>query len=1647
MNLPGYLRRRKPCGRFTYRLIFGLVIAGVSASQSHGQDIFTGAVDNEFNESGNWQAGLPAGFPDFGSNSVDIQVGGSASINVINLITGLSGLTNTTNFDNTFSSSAVEPGTFTFNSTAIINPGTGSFTFDIGVTGSSMTFDLENGGKITFKVSPTITGATTINNAVNSSMTADNVEVTFGGNVFSNNGGHFTASGVDGNFNFTSGLIASGNHVFELINDGTITIGSTSVIDGNVEFRNNNTPDASVFDFDSTGQFLINGDVTSSANGHFKTGGQFELQSSFIATGSQEFEFTEDGAAFEFNGTGGTTSFDGGEIRATSRASTENNKLIFEGAVSNGELSGEAAVLWSENGVQWVFKDDYTYSGKQTFNGDESENGTFTFEEFDTPLVMVFSGTPGLPIFEVEKTTVVFNRDVEVNADAELHANTEATYEFNGAVTSKNNAIYKVLGQGSAFQFNDEFNATGNQAFEGLSTQAQEGKRQFIFEEASFSGSGGVATFIDTGILIKKLTAETDYDFTIEGAEEDILLVTEIATFEGDHEIDLVNGTQFYIEGKTSFADAATIDVKGSGLFSAVGAAENNVTTGTGITTFNLEPTALDSESIEVQLGSEVSTVVLGGDLLFTSSGTSEDENAVVTLAGKFELSDDIEETTITSDLKDGGLLKITNNAFQELTAGTLDITSGEAEAIGGSSLGNGTIDVDLKSGTTLKLQPSSSSGGVIFSVKDLMGVSGSTLESMDAAGGGDLGATLRVASGTFAGTLRDGSSDSPLSLSSNTGEFTLTGTGEYTGTTDVFDSGVLVVSSAGSITDTGGITIRDTGTMEIEGGSVDVKEVTGSSNNGDVAVDSGGTLNIGASSTDPSGTLGGTLTAEGKMTIGGVVAAKGTSRTTITDDLTISSGGVLNVSDEAHFTSSKISGDSITIASNGALNIEGKGFVSATNNALVSGDLNIEGTNSAATPSFNAASVLIGSSGTATLTQGASLNITEALSLSGTLSIADQYSIVRAQSLAADSSSEITIAGNSELRIYDDVVMSENSSGTVTGPGKFRAGTLTLENSAQLSFAPSAGNEYPTVVITDGDLLVNAGTTFSGSANIDLQKTNSALKYAGDIRVGDVGASTGRMIISQGDLTALAGGKLTFGLSYDSVEAIGSQSYLEIQNSGVADFTGSDQIFIDVQKNPDHPNVNCYIPTNHEFVLIDAGGIVPAPPTTQDLSSISRVTPVAVLDSVTRTWDIQTETSGGRAKLYAQSPANYLGSDPADRSEQVLNTDEEIKVGNFLNSLIPVANEDPDGVVGDHLGALDTITSPDAYRAAVRHTQPVAVVSLINLAPQTQYFDVLRHEIHNEATNSGVGTPVPLRLFADPEMMVMQSDEQAIASTVRRTSRPKKNFAIIGRGFGRQLSTPTQGNVVGFDGNEYGGFGGIAFNLSKGMIIGVDLGYSVFSGNLKGGLGTERIGTLRAGPYFSYVDPSGWYIDLALSGGWNHYDFTRVNSGAGTSTDGKGDGFQIDAMVGTGYQFDIGESFAITPQASFLYSYVSAETISETLSTNPGLPIDVDPGDLNSFVGRLGANFAFKALPGLVFDVEAGWQGNYVISSEHSATAGGVQLPVLTVDDQTLNTAYYGAGVSWLPIPSLGLNLRYAGRSGDGLQSNMIYGGFSVKF
>ncbi|MCP3858862.1 MAG: autotransporter outer membrane beta-barrel domain-containing protein, partial [Phycisphaeraceae bacterium] len=419
--------------------------------------------------------------------------------------------------------------------------------------------------------------------------------------------------------------------------------------------------------------------------------------------------------------------------------------------------------------------------------------------------------------------------------------------------------------------------------------------------------------------------------------------------------------------------------------------------------------------------------------------------------------------------------------------------------------------------------------------------------------------------------------------------------------------------------------------------------------------------------------------------------------------------------------------------------------------------------------------------------------------------------------------------------------------------------------------------------------------------------------------------------------------------------------------------------------------------------------------------------------------WDINADNGGGfdpLTQLWARSAADY--ATPLEGTPEYLR-------GVELNSLRAAANLDPTSDSGILLGALDTIDTLEAYEAAIDGVGPTTQVSTIQLAANTQYFTVLRKEIQRRYDIVEQRTPAPFRLSNGTEYT--SSDDQAVQSSIRRMTPESTTAEGFGVFWGRNLKTPTEGeDIKGISGNEYGGMGGFAWRFGDGFLGGINMGYSQITGDLNGGFGNTRVSTVRGGGFLAWSNGEGLFLDAALAGGWNNFKFTRVIPGTQISADSDASGFQMDLTVGGGYRFELSEGWALTPEASFMYSYVNTGDINE--DTSSAAALNISPGDLSSVIGRVGGGLSWSALPGLVLDGELGWQGNFNFNGNYGVSLAnqGTSLS-FGIDDQAVNTAYFGGGIVWTPTYNVNVSLQYEGRSGEGFSSNMIFGGVSIGF
>ncbi len=634
----------------------------------------------------------------------------------------------------------------------------------------------------------------------------------------------------------------------------------------------------------------------------------------------------------------------------------------------------------------------------------------------------------------------------------------------------------------------------------------------------------------------------------------------------------------------------------------------------------------------------------------------------------------------------------------------------------------------------------------------------------------------------------------------------------------------------------------------------------------------------------------------------------------------------------------------------------------------------------------------------------------------------------------AATFTDDLTVSDGGEVLIY----------GQPLGPGlpggagaTLTANNVDLEAGSVLQIVGPVDPEQTfapaDLVVTDGNIQVRTGATMIVDGGLDITNGGAAgdLNVSGTLLAGYFNddsvtvATEGTAFLKQGNLVT-NNGTLKFGMSSDTIDP--SVTLIDIF-TGQADFTGGANLTFDVE------GVD-YIPTNRKYTIINAGG---------GIVNASRLTVDPASRSVTRWWDPPSEVG---TTIQISSGSDYTLRNTEYQSQYTLESD-LLPTAEFLNqSLRPMANRDPTSAAANFLGTLDQFQSLAEYEANLLSTQPTAQASAVQIPVFSQYTTVLRNELQKKSSLVEQRTRAPFRL-SDPLDLVANQAEVA-----ERNIRQRTRSATDSRGFGvfwgGEITTPTKGIVEGANGTEWGGLGGFAWDLGESVSAGFNLGYSAFTGNVNDGYGDMRVGTLRLGGFATWTHEN-FFMDVGIAGGWNHFDVTRnvfsQGGGLGAQTlNSTSDGFLVEGTVGLGYRIPLGESFALTPEGSFLYNFITTGDMDEAGSSSASLK--VDPGDINAFTGRVGADLSWSALPGLVFDVAAGWQGTFIQNGGYSSTLTNINVDFpVTVDDETINTAYYGGGVNFDASWNVSLDFRYEGRQGDGLDQNMFFGGVSISF
>ena len=1335
-----------------------------------------------------------------------------------------------------------------------------------------------------------------------------------------------------------------------------------------------------------------------------------------------------------------------------------------------------------------------TFDGDVVFGG----VGSFTFNDASTINPGDGSFTFEIDVIADGSLTFDLTGDGLVQIDGAFTTTNGGTIlaeggfvDINGETTSGEGTIWNANEGG--FNFNGVFNATGAQTFAGLSGTVADDV--FTFNDANFlTGAVDLATFDAATVNFNGVTTvAAGYGFDLNNAA--------VVTFndfiaEGDHAITFLDAdSAFTVNGDASFIDNSTLTVNGegdAGFRGEVTLGQNftaNVVDADSKLAFNGTTIFESGANLTVQ---GLGTFELGGSTelpgpftLLVNDGATANWLASTTLDGDFTINTTggVGDATVnfgTDGISTGGgfanaagaddlTVDITTDgaadtvkfagAFLRDFTGTVNVNDGSAVTFeGGGAGGNGATSLQLGDNASVTLDSGASGGTMAFD--QLIG--SDTVGAITATGNDDITLSVKGGgsiddpeTGLYMGAITDDTTAGnagKLSLTVTDGTFNYGGLASYTGNTTISGGGTFRIDGDGLTT---GL-VTDTDSLLVTGGTLLLEGSARLLGEGEVGLANGSTIDITADATnganlqfDNAGNIDGTVTLSGDRlatynlifgnstvddsAIRGSLTASENSGALFRGDLTVAGGGQMLVEDTA---SVEVEG---SLSVGGLVDLSGDGAFGLN----VVGDLDI--TTGGQVQLSGSRSMVVDSSGTMAAGTGMLLDDTAAVSFDGDLDNAGTISLNDATNLTVSGSITgdgiMTLAGTataivdvdaalSILQVQDEAAFTASGNLDLTRDSFFEAGTtlsvgdtLTIgDGTDPMSLIFSGNGVAQTTVTATNGIELQAGSTLVANADID----TSMLNYAGDVFVGVVGENRGVLNLNTGDLDSdSSDANLNINLTGDYVNDLdagtfGQTSVINVAG-GMSDFADGGNVFVDVQD-------AAYIPDDKDILLLNSPGGI-----TGDTSVTTNQD-----ESITRTWDINPDNGGGfdpLTQLWARSAADYAS--PLEGTPEYLR-------GVELNSLRAAANLDPTSDSGILLGALDTLDTLEAYEAAIDGVGPTTQVSTIQLAANTQYFTVLRKEIQRRYDIVEQRSPAPFRLSNGTEYT--SSDDQAVQSSIRRMTPESTTAEGFGVFWGRNLDTPSEGDIIGISGNEYGGMGGFAWQFGNGFLGGINMGYSQITGDLDGGFGNTRVSTVRGGGFLAWSNGEGLFFDAALAGGWNNYKFTRVIPGTQISADSDASGFQMDLTMGGGYRFELSEGWALTPEASFMYSYVNTGDINE--DTSSAAALNISPGDLSSVIGRVGGGLSWSALPGLVLDGELGWQGNFNFNGNYGVSLAnqGTSLSY-DIDDQAVNTAYYGGGIVWTPTYNVNVSLQYEGRSGEGFSSNMIFGGVSIGF
>lgn len=294
-----------------------------------------------------------------------------------------------------------------------------------------------------------------------------------------------------------------------------------------------------------------------------------------------------------------------------------------------------------------------------------------------------------------------------------------------------------------------------------------------------------------------------------------------------------------------------------------------------------------------------------------------------------------------------------------------------------------------------------------------------------------------------------------------------------------------------------------------------------------------------------------------------------------------------------------------------------------------------------------------------------------------------------------------------------------------------------------------------------------------------------------------------------------------------------------------------------------------------------------------------------------------------------------YVSKDLSGRAllySPIAGTGNAGSIASYLDSLIP-GQATPQGTVDltqynarNLVGAysqLDDVLGPLDWLSF--GNQAVFTAALNQLGPE-RYDALTRVDVRN---NLLFGKAFARRTLA--------SDGTATAAAGRRNdadsaSPGARDINFWATGLGEFGNFDGSGEHTGFDFSSGGFVLGVDVFRTDTLVLGVGGGYLRSDFNWDNQGGNTSIDSPKLGVYSNYTNPSGWFLDGLLTGGYDSMSVKRsiVFLDVANTAKSDPDGYDLLAQVRAGYEFPVA-GWTITPKIELTYIYFQRSGFDET--------------------------------------------------------------------------------------------------------------------